>query len=62
MKCYLRSKIRQIRATDVNVFNQHQMNVVDIGIGYQRAHTVNETIKLSDMVRLVRVLVELVKV
>ncbi len=46
--------------SDANVFNGHGIPTVNLAVGYEEIHTVNERIKADDMVKLTELVVELI--
>jgi tripeptide aminopeptidase len=47
--------------SDANIFNQHDLTCLNLGDGVEFPHSVQERIKISDMEKLVQLMIELVK-
>ena len=48
--------------SDANIFNNKGLTCVNLGDGVEYPHTVHERIKISDMEKLVKLMVQLVKI
>jgi tripeptide aminopeptidase len=46
---------------DANVLNRRGLEVANLGTGMQEIHTVNEWLRVSDMVRTAEVIAEMVR-
>ncbi|MDY0267773.1 M20/M25/M40 family metallo-hydrolase [Trichloromonas sp.] len=47
--------------SDANIFNGHGIETVILGTGMDRVHTVDEQVKVTDMVRVAELLVEIIR-
>lgn len=47
--------------SDANIFNQHGVETVIVGTGMNKVHSVEEEVKVEDMVQIARLLVEVIR-
>ena len=47
--------------SDANIFNAHGIETVIIGTGMNKVHSVEEEVKVADLVKIARLLVEVIR-
>ena len=47
--------------SDANIFNSHGIEMVIVGCGMNKVHTVNEQVTVDDMVKVSELLVEIIR-